>query len=194
MKNPAELKASDIFRMLRKKLNMTQEELASELGVSNKTISAWEMGSRSIPAEKMNEIAEKSDTSITDLYREHKKKLTGATEYGYIYICKKCGNIIAAKFPVDIVCCGLKLKATSVNNLYDKDAFTAEISENRIKLTITHAMEKKHHLTHAFYISESSANLQNIENIEREQIFFPYQGPGIIGVVCSIHGLFAIKI
>ena len=39
----------DEFKRLRDRLNMTQEELAKELGVTTRTIIRWESGDREIP-------------------------------------------------------------------------------------------------------------------------------------------------
>ena len=64
------MKALDIVNM-RKKFNITQEELAKLIGVSRRTIANWESGSF-IPApwqDKLNEVAQKTTIQIGNVIR-----------------------------------------------------------------------------------------------------------------------------
>lgn len=58
------------IRGSREKTGITQEEMARRLGVSNKTISAWEVGRRNPKSTMLPKIAEVLGCSIMELFGE----------------------------------------------------------------------------------------------------------------------------
>ena len=61
------------LKALRKEKNMTQEQLAEQLGVSNRTVSRWETGSNMPDISLLTEIAEFYDVSIPEIIHGERK-------------------------------------------------------------------------------------------------------------------------
>ncbi len=55
------------FRRLK---GISQQKLADEIGVSQKIISAWEIGSRELPVRHAKKIAKVLDCNWKDLYKD----------------------------------------------------------------------------------------------------------------------------
>ena len=70
-----QIKIGTFLKLLRKEKNLTQEQLAEQLGVSNRTVSRWENGSNMPDISSLSEIAEFYDVSIPELiYGERKSE------------------------------------------------------------------------------------------------------------------------
>ena len=82
---------------LRKEKNMTQEQLAERLGVSNKSISRWENGVTMPDSSLLNEICGLLDININELMSGEKIEKEN-------YITKAEENFITLKRKVDRVC------------------------------------------------------------------------------------------
>ena len=82
---------------LRKEKNMTQEQFAEKLGVSNKSISRWENGVTMPDYSLLNDICRLLDININELMSGEKIEKEN-------YIIKAEENFIALKRKVDRVC------------------------------------------------------------------------------------------
>ena len=70
-----QIKIGAFLKLLRKEKNLTQEQLAEQLGVSNRTVSRWENGNNMPDISLLSEIAEFYDVSIPELiYGERKSE------------------------------------------------------------------------------------------------------------------------
>lgn len=70
-----QIKIGTFLKLLRKVKNLTQEQLAEQLGVSNRTVSRWENGNNMPDISLLSEIAEFYDVSIPELiYGERKSE------------------------------------------------------------------------------------------------------------------------
>ena len=70
-----QIKIGTFLKLLRKEKNLTQEQLAERLGVSNRTVSRWESGNNMPDISLLSEIAEFYDVSIPELiYGERKSE------------------------------------------------------------------------------------------------------------------------
>lgn len=70
-----QIKIGTFLKLLRKEKNITQEQLAEQLGVSNRTVSRWENGNNMPDISLLSEIAEFYDVSIPELiYGERKSE------------------------------------------------------------------------------------------------------------------------
>ena len=68
-----QIKIGAFLKALRKEKNMTQEQLAEQLGVSNRTVSRWETGSNMPDISLLTEIAEFYDVSIPEIIHGERK-------------------------------------------------------------------------------------------------------------------------
>ena len=70
-----QIKIGAFLKLLRKEKNLTQEQLAEQLGVFNRTVSRWENGNNMPDISLLSEIAEFYDVSIPELiYGERKSE------------------------------------------------------------------------------------------------------------------------
>lgn len=70
-----QIKIGTFLKLLRKEKNLTQEQLAEQLGVSTITVSRWENGNNMPDISLLSEIAEFYDVSIPELiYGERKSE------------------------------------------------------------------------------------------------------------------------
>lgn len=70
-----QIKIGTFLKLIRKEKNLTQEQLAEQLGVSNRTVSRWENGNNMPDISLLSEIAEFYDVSIPELiYGERKSE------------------------------------------------------------------------------------------------------------------------
>lgn len=68
-----QVKIGSFLRDLRKEKNLTQEAMAEQLGVSNRTISRWETGSNMPDIGMLVEIADYYDVSIPEIINGERK-------------------------------------------------------------------------------------------------------------------------
>ena len=81
---------------LRKEKNMTQEQLADKLGISNKSISRWENGKTMPDYSLLNDICNEFNITINEL-------LSGERIEKENYISKAEENLISLKRRIDII-------------------------------------------------------------------------------------------
>ena len=68
-----QIKIGAFLKTLRKEKNLTQEQLAERLGVSNRTVSRWETGNNMPDISLLTEISEFYDVSIPELINGERK-------------------------------------------------------------------------------------------------------------------------
>ena len=68
-----QVKIGSFLKELRKEKNLTQEQFAEKLGISNRTVSRWETGSNMPDISLLTEIAEFYDVSIPELINGERK-------------------------------------------------------------------------------------------------------------------------
>ena len=97
----------------RKQKNMTQEQLAEKLGVSNKTISKWETG---LGCPDLSLWPELSAILGVDMKQMMEGEITsnkpdsGNIDKVCFYVCPSCGNILVSTGRASIFCCGRKIE------------------------------------------------------------------------------------
>ncbi len=68
-----QIKIGSFLKELRKEKNLTQESLAEQLGISNRTVSRWETGSNMPDISMLVELAEFYDVSIPEIINGERK-------------------------------------------------------------------------------------------------------------------------
>ena len=90
-------KIGNFIAKLRKEKNMTQEQLAEKLGVSNKSISRWENGTTMPDYSLLKDICNELDTNINELMSGEKIEKEN-------YITKAEENLFLLKKRLDKMC------------------------------------------------------------------------------------------
>ncbi|MBP3360777.1 MAG: helix-turn-helix domain-containing protein [Clostridia bacterium] len=190
MKKGTEASVGFYLRRFRKSKNITQARLAEILGVSLKTISAWELGTRKLPSDAMIKLLRYYDISLRDFYR------TGDSHQAdcCIYVCKKCGNIIFTSADAKVSCCGMTLHAGEANTISECPEILPSVSDGRLTVRAEHEMTPDHCIMFIVYISACASELVKLYPGDRPEASFTWRGSGKILIGCSLHGLHTLQI
>ena len=91
-----------VIKALREKQNLTQKELAEQIGVSDKTVSKWETGKGLPDITLLEPLAGALGVSVTELLAGEIRVNTnraGNMLRSKFYVCPVCGNVIHAVGP-----------------------------------------------------------------------------------------------
>ena len=100
------------IKQLRESRNLTQAELAEQIGVSSKTISKWETAKGLPDISLLQPLAQALGISVIELMNgEHitNKNISANMLRCKFYVCPICGNVITATGNAVVSCCGITL-------------------------------------------------------------------------------------
>ena len=131
----------------RKALGMTQEELASNIGVSPQAVSKWETA-RGLPDITLIEpLAKALGVSVMELMSGDtviNKNISSNILRSKFYVCPVCGNVIRTTGDTVISCCGITLPPLESEDVDEAHGVTVEKVEDEHLITINHEMTKTH--------------------------------------------------
>lgn len=179
------------IKKLREKKQMTQENLASFLSVSDKTVSKWETG-RGLPDITLLEpLASALDISVAELLSgdciENSNKSANMLKTKF-YVCPVCGNIINSTGEAAISCCGIRLPALEAEE--DEGILTMEKIEDEYFVSVEHEMSKSHYISFMAYVTSQKAEIVKLYPEGNAETRFFIRGTGYLYYYCNHHGLF----
>lgn len=184
---------------LRKKNGWSQEELASQLGVSRQSVSKWESG-RGLPDISLLEpLAQALKVSVAELLTGEQIINTNRAANmlkSQLYVCPICGNVFQSMGPAMVSCCGITLPPLEPETPDDAHAATIEHIEDEYYISIDHPMTKDHYISFIAYCTGSrfeSVKLYPEGNAEA-RFFGRGRGHGWLYWYCNHHGLFRQRI
>ena len=185
------------IKELREKRNLTQAELAEEIGVSSKTVSKWESGKGLPDITMLQPLAQALGISIIELMNgEHisNQNVSGNMLRCKFYVCPVCGNVIHTLGSALVSCCGITLPALEAEEGDEDHVLHVERVEDEHFVTVQHPMTKEHFIS--FIASVTSDRLQMVKlypegNAETR---LQLRGRGYLYYYCNRHGLFKKKI
>lgn len=187
----------NVIKELRIKNNMTQKDLASELGVSDKTISKWET-QKGLPDIGMIEDLEKAlKVSITELFTGNvisNENLSANMRKVSFYVCPVCGNVISAIGEGNYSCHGILLPKAEVEELDEAHAIHIEEIDGEYYVTMQHDMTKKHSVSFFAYVTSNVFQMIKLYPEQMAESRFMKRGHGIVYGYCNRHGLFMARI
>lgn len=190
-------KIGQLILQLRKEKQLTQQQLAEALHITNKTISKWECG-KGIPDVTLWEpLAELLGTDLLKLLQGSlslNTTDTGNIRRLKIYVCPHCGNILTSTSSATLTCCGRPLAAlTAILNDNDHKPNVSTIDGTNY-LTFSHAMTKKEYIYFVAYIYDDFIWLQRLYPEQEPAVQLPrLKRGGKLLVYCLNHGLFAYQ-
>ena len=100
------------IKQLRESRNMTQADLAEQIGVSSKTVSKWETAKGLPDLSLLEPLAAALGISVVELMSG--TPVTNRNRSGNMlrckfYVCPVCGNIIHTMGETLVICCGITL-------------------------------------------------------------------------------------
>lgn len=189
---------AEIIKSLREGKRLTQRELASAVGVTDKAVSKWESG-RGLPdISLIDALAQALGVSVAELLtgdvRENANR-AGNMMRSKFYVCPICGNVVHAMGEGSFSCCGVQLMPQEAEDADEDDAHRVHVEriENDWYLTLDHPMTKQHYLSFAVYVTSDTVSLKKLYPEQSPEVRFPMRGSGLLYVFCNQHGLFRLK-
>lgn len=180
-----------MIKRLRENKHMTQQQLASKLNVSDKTISKWE-NSRGYPDISLIEsLANTLDVSIIELFTGENivntNKSSNMRKMKF-YVCPICGNIIQSTGEAVVSCCGIVLPALEAE---EEDI---EKIEDEYYVTISHDMNKEHYISFIAAIRDDGYEIKKLYAESSAEARFKVNRTRSIIYYCNRHGLFHVPV
>ena len=185
------------IRNLRENRNLTQAELAEELGVSSKTISKWETGKGLPDISLLQPLARALGISLIELMSgQHiiNKNISANLLRSHFYVCPVCGNAIHCTGNTVISCCGITLPALEAEEADEEHAISIEPVEDEHFLTIHHPMTKTHHISFLAFVTSDKLQMVKFYPESNAETRLQLRGRGYLYYYCNHHGLFRRKV
>ena len=189
---------ADTIRSLREARRLTQRELASAIGVTDKAVSKWESG-RGLPdISLIEQLASTLGVSVAELLtgdvRENANR-AGNMLRSRFYVCPICGNVIHALGEGSFSCCGVQLLPQEAEDAGadPAHAFAVERIEDDWYVTLDHPMTKRHYISFVAYVMTDGICLKKLYPEQLVQPRFRMRGGGVMYLYCNRHGLFRMR-
>jgi DNA-binding XRE family transcriptional regulator/desulfoferrodoxin (superoxide reductase-like protein) len=186
-------KIGTIILALRKERQLTQQELAGQLNICDKTVSKWERGLGCPDVSLLSKLSSVLDVDLQSLLSgelDKKGPVAGNMKKLTFYVCPSCGNLISGTSKASISCCGKKLQALTANKAEDADKLRVQRIENEYFIETDHAMTKEHYITFVALLTGDSMMLRKQYPEWNIQTRIPCFGHGMLLWYCTKHGLF----
>ena len=184
------------IKQLREKRNLTQAELAEQIGVSSKTISKWETAKGLPDVSLLQPLARALNISLIELMNgEHiiNRNTSANMLRTKFYVCPVCGNIIHSTGDSVISCCGITLPPLEAEAADEDHAIRIEAVEDEFFLTIDHPMTKQHYISFVAFVTSDRIQLVKLYPEGNAQTRLQLRGFGMLYWCCNHHGLFKKK-
>lgn len=186
-----------MIRRLRENKNMTQQQLADKLNVSDKAISKWET-SRGYPDISLVEpLADALSVSIIELFSGENVVNTNKS-FNMLrmkfYVCPICGNIICSTGETVVSCCGIVLPALEPETEDDNHHMSIENVEDEYYITIQHDMSKKHYISFIAAVKYDGYEIKKLYAEGNAEARFKISGTKYFLYYCNMHGLFKVLV
>ena len=184
------------IKQLREKRNLTQAELAEQIGGSSKTISKWETAKGLPDVSLLQPLARALNISLIELMNgEHiiNRNTSANMLRTKFYVCPVCGNIIHSTGDSVISCCGITLPPLEAEATDEDHAIRIEAVEDEFFLTIDHPMTKQHYISFVAFVTSDRVQLVKLYPEGNAQTRLQLRGFGMLYWYCNHHGLFKKK-
>ena len=185
------------IQQIRQKQNMTQAELAQQIGVSSKTISKWETGKGLPDISLLQPLAQALGLSVMELLegRQVVNKNTSANMLRTkFFVCPLCGNVIHAMGDAVISCCGITLPALEAEEPEPAHDVHLERVEDEYFMTIDHPMTKQHYISFVAFVTSDRLQMVKLYPEGNAETRLQLRGRGYLYYYCNHHGLFRRRV
>ena len=188
---------STAIRQLREKRNLTQAELADQIGVSSKTISKWETAKGLPDISLLQPLAQALGISVIELMNgEHitNKNISANMLRTKFYVCPICGNILHSMGDSVVSCCGITLPALEAEEADPAHMLNIEPVEDEHFLTLDHPMTKQHYISFLAFLTSDRVQFIKLYPEGNAESRMQLRGLGTLYWYCNRHGLFKGKL
>ena len=187
------LKIGGLIRTLRKEKEMTQNDLANQLNISDKTISKWERG---LGCPDITLIAELSEILGVDLAHMLKGNLVqsdlvgGSMKNSKFYVCPTCGNLSVCTGDAGISCCGRKIEEGKPQKADEFQKLNVVVEDDQWYITSNHPMAKDNYISFVAYLVGGGMQLVKLYPEWDMHLRMTKQGHGKLVWYSTKEGLF----
>lgn len=185
------------IKSLREARQLTQAELADQLGVSDKAVSKWETGKGFPDSSLLQPLAAALGVSIIELMNGEaivNRNVSGNLMRSRLYVCPLCGNVIHSMGDTVVCCCGLTLPALDAEEPDAEHQLTIEKVEDEHFLTVHHPMTKQHYISFIAFATSDRFQIVKLYPEGGAQTRLQLRGRGFVYFYCNKHGLFKHKV
>ena len=182
-----------MIKRLREGRQLTQQQLADKLGVSDKAISKWETG-RGYPDITLAEpLAAALGVSLIELFSGEDVANTNRSfnmKRIRIHVCPICGNIIQSTGEAVVSCCGITLPALEAEAEDDLHHLKIEQVEDEYYVSIHHEMSKMHYISFIIAIQDDGYEIRKLYPEGNAEARFKISRTRSFMYYCNKHGLY----
>lgn len=186
-----------IIKRLREEKGMTQNELAKQLCVSEKTVSRWETGRGYPDITLVEPIADILGISVAELFSGNSVKNMNVSSNMLrtkFYVCPVCGNILHSTGEAVISCHGITLPPLEAEAADEMHEAVREIVEDEYFVTVSHDMTKTHYISFMAAVSDNSVQLVKLYPEGNCEARFKKNRTKWLYYYCNKDGLFKVKL
>ena len=182
-----------LIRQLRLDKHLTQQQLASQMNISPKTVSKWECGHGCPDLTLLEPLASLLGVQVEVLLNGKLSESTpsaGNMRKINFFVCPTCGSITTSTAAVQLSCCGKVLAPLEAQKAAPAEKLKAEQVEDEWYITGDHPMTKQRYIS--FLAFATGERVQIIKQYPEWdlQTRLPRRGHGTLYWYSTERGLF----
>lgn len=185
------------IKKLRETKGFTQQQLAQEIGVSDKAVSKWETAKGLPDITFIEPLAKCLGVSVMELMSGDtiiNKNISANMLRTKFYVCPVCGNVIHSTGSTLVSCCGITLPALEAEDADGEHTINVKSVEDEKFITVEHKMTKNHYISFIAYITSDKIHLVKLYPEGNAEARMQFRGRGFLYIYCNKHGLMKTKI
>lgn len=185
------------IKRLREEKEITQSQLAEQIGVSGKAVSKWETAKGLPDITLIEPLAKALGVSVMELMSGetvNNKNVSANILRSKFYACPVCGNIIRSTGDAVISCCGITLPPLEAEEADESHRINIERVEDEYFVTVDHDMTKKHFISFIAHLTSDRVQFVKLYPEGNAETRFQLRGKGFLYIYCNKHGLMKKRI
>ena len=169
------------IKRLREARGITQQQLADEIGVSDKAVSKWETAKGLPDITLIEPLSKALGVSVMELMSGDtviNKNISSNILRSRFYVCPVCGNIVRTTGDTVISCCGITLPPLEAEDVDESHAITVEKVEDEHFITVSHEMTKTHFISFIAYLTSDRVQFVKLYPEGNAETRFQLRGRG----------------
>lgn len=182
------------IKALRESKGLTQQQLAKQLFVSEKTVSKWETGKGLPDVSLLAPLSKGLGVNLAYLLGE--KGAINTNKCGNIrklrfYFCPICNNLAYSLGEATVSCCGIDLPALQAEEASGSHFADVQIVDGDYFVTFAHPMTKTHYVSFVALVTFDGVTVVKLYPEQNAELRLPrrYDG-GTLYFLCNQEGLF----
>lgn len=186
-------KIGKLIVQLRNEKELTQQDIANKLCISNKTVSKWECGLGCPDVSLWEELADILGADLLELLRGELRRNrydNGKMSNIKFYVCSSCQNILTSTGNTSITCCGRKLAPLQINAQSENYEVSKNVVDVDMYYQINHEMTKEHYISFVALLCQDRILIIRMYPEQAAAFRIPVSmDKGQLFVYCTKHGL-----